>query len=137
LGFDVPLQLPSPSLKARLMASIAETQKAEPHILRQDEGTWKKTKFEGVTFKSLYIDRETEMHTLILRLAPGAGYPRHRHSRPEQCLVLSGDVEIDKSVQLGPGDFEWVDGQTTHDSVTTKDGCQLLIIDSLHDEVLA
>lgn len=135
LAFSGQLERPSPALKERLMAAI--TAPAEMHILRGDEVKWRATPYEGVSYRSLFMDRETKMHTLILRLQAGAVYPRHRHTRPEQCLVLSGDVEMDAAVRLRTGDFEWMAGETIHNALTTRDGCELLIIASLHDEVLA
>ncbi len=72
----------------------------------------------------------------VLRLEPGARYPRHRHTRPEQCLVLQGEVEIDAKLRIEAGDFEWADGDTIHDSISSTTGCELLIISSLHDEIL-
>ena len=134
MGFAGELQRPSEGLKARLMASIAAP--AGVHLVRQSEGTWKQTPFAGVSYKSLFVDRETSMHTLLLRLEPGASYPRHKHKRPEQCLVLRGEVEIDATVRIEAGDFEWAEGDTIHDSVSSKTGCELLIISSLHDEIL-
>jgi anti-sigma factor ChrR (cupin superfamily) len=134
LAFSGQLESPSPGLKARLMAAI--TAPAEMHVLRGDAVKWRATPYAGVSYRSLFIDRETKMHTLILRLDAGAVYPRHRHTRPEQCLVLSGDVE-NESVTLKAGDFEWMAGETIHNSLTTRGGCELLIIASLHDEVMA
>ena len=133
LGFTGELERPSAGLKARLMAAIAVP--AGVHVLRQSEGVWKQTPFTGVSYKSLFVDRETAMHTLLLRLEPGARYPRHRHKRPEQCLVLRGEVEIDATLRIEAGDFEWADGETIHDSISTATGCELLIISSLHDEI--
>ncbi len=134
LAFSGELERPSPALKQRLMAAI--TAPAEMHILRGDEIKWRANPYAGVSYRSLFIDRETKMHTLILRLQPGAVYPRHRHTRPEQCLVLSGDIE-NESVNMKAGDFEWMAGETIHNSLTTRSGCELLIIASLDDEVLA
>jgi anti-sigma factor ChrR (cupin superfamily) len=136
LGFAGPLERPSPGLKARLMAAIEATLPPGVHILRQGGKKWRPTPYPGVFYKSLFMDRETQMHTLLLKLEPGAIYPRHRHARPEQCLVVSGDVSMGEAIQLSQGDFEWAEGQTTHDGVTTRNGCELLIISSLKDEVL-
>ena len=106
LGFAGQLERPSAGLKTRLMASIAVP--AGVHVLR---------------------------------LEPGARYPRrrhtrHRHTRPQQCLVLQGEVEIDAKLRIEAGDFEWADGDTIHDSISSTTGCELLIISSLHDEIL-
>jgi len=73
LAFSGGLERPSPALKQRLMEAI--TAPAEMHILRGDEIKWRATPYAGVSYRSLFIDRETKMHTLILRLQPGAVYP--------------------------------------------------------------
>ncbi len=137
LAFAGTLERPSPGLKQKLMAAIAALPPAEIHVLRREAMQWRATPFEGVTYRSLFIDGGTKMQTLILRLDPGAIYPRHRHAQPEQCLVLSGDIEMSDTVRLNAGDFEWMAGETIHDAIRTRGGCELLIISSMHDEVLA
>jgi anti-sigma factor ChrR (cupin superfamily) len=132
IAFDAPLQQPRASLKDRVMAATTKV-----NVLRASESEWKPTPFEGVTYKSLFVDTETKMRTVILKLAAGASYPRHRHARVEQCLVLSGDVEMEGVVKLGAGDFEWIEGGTTHEGVRSRGGCELLIISSMEDEILA
>jgi quercetin dioxygenase-like cupin family protein len=139
-GLALPLARPRPELKAKLMQTIAATPQ-NPHpgvfVIPASGGEWKQTPFPGAEYKPLYEDVETSMRTVILRLAAGAKYPRHRHTRPEQCLVLTGDVRVADGVHMGPGDFEWAEGGTEHDFVTTQHGCELLIIASRHDEILA
>lgn len=77
------------------------------------------------------------MQTLLLKLAPGTVYPRHRHKRVEQCLVLSGDVIQKGAMDMVAGNFEWIEAGTTHDDVSSQGGCELLIIGSIEDEVEA
>jgi quercetin dioxygenase-like cupin family protein len=135
LGLALPLDRPSENLKSRLMKLVNE-QPAEPlpgiFVRRAGESGWTPTRFEGVTYKTLYIDRALDLHTLLLRFEPGGRYPRHRHAKVEQCLVLSGEVSVDGQVSLNAGDFEWARAE-----IYSANGCELLIIASLHDEVLA
>jgi anti-sigma factor ChrR (cupin superfamily) len=140
LALAQPLQRPPAELKSRLLSRIqSQAEELLPGVFvrRGGDGGWKPTRFEGVSYKTLYLDRAEDTHTLLLRFAPGARYPRHRHAKVEQCLVLSGEVTIDGKVTMGPGDFEWAAAQTTHDEIFSANGSEVLIIASLHDEVLA
>ena len=96
-ALSLPLASPRPVLRERLMARVRPpvTQFAPGiFVARASESGWRRTKFEGVTFKELYVDSATQMATLFLRLAPGAKYPAHRHAAVEQCLVLEGEVHL-------------------------------------------
>jgi anti-sigma factor ChrR (cupin superfamily) len=104
-------------------------------VARASESGWRKTKFAGVSFKELYVDPATQMATSLLRLAPGARYPAHRHTAVEQCLVLEGDVELG-ALRLSAGDYEWAEASTTHGTIRSDTGCLLLIMASKHDEFL-
>lgn len=145
LAFAAPAASPSPALKARLMAAVAPAAgpKGIPQeelpgvfVLRQQQQRWRPTPFAGVTYKHLYLHEQTKLQTVILRLEPGAHYPRHRHREVEQCLVLSGDVFTAGRRALVAGDFEWAEAGTEHDSITSTNGCELLLIASVHNELL-
>ena len=41
--------------------------------------------------RRLYVDEAAVMVTMLVRMAPGARYPSHRHAAAEECFVLSGD----------------------------------------------
>lgn len=134
-----PPLAPPPALKQRLLARIAEVpREPEPGIFLLKAGgmEWKPTRHAGVEYKSLFYDRESRMRTVLLRLAPGASYPRHLHKKPEQCLVLRGEVEITSGVTASAGDFEWAMPGTLHSGLSTRTGCELLIMASAEDEVM-
>ncbi len=138
-GLALPLQRPPAALKEKLMAAVSgmpQNPIQGVFVIRGGGGAWKPTPWEGVDYKPLYYDEETTMQTVILRLAAGARYPSHRHKRPEQCLVLRGDVSVGEGVEMGPGDFEWAEASTEHQFVTSREGCELLIIASRQDEIL-
>lgn len=145
LGFSAPAAVPGAGLKQRLMASLSSRAQAAPaaqeapgvFVLRQQDMAWRPTPFSGVSYKPLYLHPVTKMQTVILRLAAGASYPRHRHVEVEQCLVLSGDVFSEARQPLVAGDFEWSNAGTEHDFIRSSQGCELLIIASAHDEMLA
>jgi anti-sigma factor ChrR (cupin superfamily) len=104
------------------------------HIVRADEGSWEKVA-EGVLAKRLYVDPKADTVTMMVRMDPGASYRAHRHSGPEQCYVLEGDLR-DAGVVVRAGDYQCLSTGTNHGKQTTEAGCLLLIVSSLHDQFL-
>lgn len=105
-------------------------------VMRQSEKSSRPTPYPGVTVEVLHIDRNACTVTSILTLEPGAEYPSHRHTVAEQCLVLSGDVTT-ASLVLTTGDFQVAAAGSTHNVISSRGGCRLLMISGIHDEILA
>ncbi len=135
----LPLSLeetaPPPSLRARVLDRISAPEPGM-HVIREGEGRWRPTPFRGVTSKTLYFDRETAMATNLLRMEPGATYPAHHHTAVEQCLVLEGDVR-QGGVEMKTGDYSRNDAGSDHGVISTINGCLLLLVSSMKDELLA
>jgi hypothetical protein len=126
--------LPGSGLKGRLMERANEILYEGLGALRASEGVWTPTNVAGVTCKRLYYDRDTKMGTLLVRMAPGACYPAHRHSRDEQCLILEGDLTYPNGKSYGPGDFTWAKAGSIDPELHTVGGNLLLIIASRDDK---
>lgn len=47
----------------------------------------------GVDVKTLHRDETQTLHVMLMRYAPGAVIPKHRHSAVEHIFVLEGSVE--------------------------------------------
>lgn len=131
----VPELQPPPNLRGRVLAATKVTAPGVK-IVRANEGRWRPTPFPGVSVKILHIDKATQMATTLMRMEPGASYPPHRHKQPEQCLVLEGDVRQAETV-LNQGDYNLNDADSTHGRLSTENGCLLLLISSLQDEMLS
>lgn len=121
-----------------LRRSVAENLASERRthamlIQRAAEAAWEKSDVSGVSLRMLFTDPEHDHFTALVRMAPGASYPRHIHHGPEECLVLEGDLHVGDAV-LGPGDYQRAPVGSRHDVQTTQQGCLLLIISSLTDE---
>jgi len=59
--------------------------------------------------KPLYLDRDTGLLTVLMRMAPGATLPDHEHVLVEQTYVLEGRL-VDKEgpeagLSVGPGEY--------------------------------
>ena len=47
----------------------------------------------GVEIKTLHQDPKQNLHVMLMRYAPGAIIPQHRHTAVEHIFVLEGSVE--------------------------------------------
>lgn len=105
-------------------------------LVRRDDGAWKDTGFPGVMAKTLFFDRASGNITSLVKVGPGAFYPRHVHAGFEQLFVLEGDLTFEDHV-LRAGDYEVMGMESRHPSATSVEGCTVLIIHNVNDEVLA
>lgn len=148
LGTELPLVAPPASLRERVLAAARGPQSARQAwkawtdsdeggllVVRQHEGAWE-TVAPGVTARRLYVDRGRDAVTMMIRMEPGARWVPHRHAGPEQCFVLEGDL-FDGESTFYAGDFQCAAAGSVHGSQSTQNGCLLLIVSSLHDQVLA
>lgn len=105
------------------------------HVLRANEGDWQETG-AGVAVKRLSYDAERRIATMLIRMAPGAAYPPHRHALAEECYVVAGDLHIGDLV-LHAGDFQRAEAASIHVTQFTESGCLLFITSSLEDELIS
>ncbi len=120
---------PSPGVRAALLASIATP---ASHTTTSTEGEWVETRVPGVHLKILAIDRPRDRVTMLLRAEPGARYPAHRHSGPEECYVIRGSLIVEGRV-LRAGDFHHADGESDHGELRTDEGVEVLLVASPND----
>lgn len=85
---------------------------------------WVATPFAGVEIKTLLVDRESGLLTLLLRMAPGAVLPDHEHVRIEQTYMLEGRLEDkdgpEAGLSVGPGEFVWRPAGSRHAAWTPE-----------------
>jgi hypothetical protein len=144
LALSVGANEPRPEVRVRLMTRISSGpqvwkawEHAAPaalHVVREGEGEWQTVK-DGVYAKRLYMDAARDRVTMLIRMDPGASYIPHRHAGPEQCFVLEGDIREGKDV-FHAGDFQCAAEGSQHGVQWTENGCLLLIVSSLSDELL-
>lgn len=104
-------------------------------VIRAGEGEWMETPDEGVFAKQLFVDRERDIVTSLIRMTPGSRVPAHRHRGVEQCLVVEGDLRSG-GVVLRAGDYNCAMTGTIHEELTTLQGNLLLIVAPESYEVL-
>ena len=132
IAFAIPEGNPAPRLRQNLLRGIAP----KSSVVRAHQVEWQKTDFEGVEVRQLFLDSATGNITSMVRLAPGAEYPPHRHANLEHCYVLEGDL-VSNGRTLHAGDYEVNAPDTDHSPVTSHGGCLLLIIHNAGDQLLA
>ena len=96
------------------------------------EAEWINTGLPGIHARILAVDKARSLVTLVIRAAPGAVYPSHKHHGPEECFVISGSVVIGGRV-LRAGDFHHADEDSEHGEITTVDGAEVLLVGAIAD----
>lgn len=103
-------------------------------IRRAGDAAWEPTGIDGIESRPLFVDRERDQTTMMVRMAPGTAYPRHLHAGPEECFVLEGDLRVGNEV-LRAGDYQRAAAGSHHPVQSTEGGCLLLLVSSLSDEL--
>jgi anti-sigma factor ChrR (cupin superfamily) len=88
----------------------------------------------GISYKLLATDLATDRVSMLVRLAPGAEYPPHRHAGREELHLLHGELFIDDR-KLYPGDYYSAEPGTADRRVWSATGCTCVLMASLQDEL--
>jgi ChrR-like protein with cupin domain len=118
----------------RLARRIAEETGQEPvrsAAKRQAEPDWEEAA-PGLFYKVLAADTENERVSLLVRLAPGAQYPPHRHGGIEELYLLYGELWIDDK-KLYPGDYNRAEVGSADQRVWSETGCTCVLLTSTRD----
>jgi anti-sigma factor ChrR (cupin superfamily) len=76
---------------------------------------WEKTVYPGVDAKTLVVDPETGVLTVLLKMAPGARLPDHEHVLIEQTYLLEGTLECGEGT-VTAGNFVWRPAGSRHEA---------------------
>jgi quercetin dioxygenase-like cupin family protein len=121
--------IPPRSLRQTVLARLVEPTN---YTITAQEGAWLDLGLPGIRAKILALDRARDVVTLLVRAQPGARYPPHHHSAPEECYVISGSVRIGGRI-LRAGDFHHAEGGTDHGEIGSDDGAEVLLVASATD----
>ena len=128
---------PSASLWGPLAQRIAEETGKEPVLLPLQlpaKPEWEEVA-PGIACKLLATDTEKNRVSMLVRLAPGADYPRHRHAGVEELHLLHGELMIDYK-KLYPGDYNRAEADTVDHRVWSETGCTCVLLTSIEDVLL-
>ena len=87
---------------------------------------WEDSIFDGVTFKTLLIDKESGIVTAYLRMEPGASLPDHEHMLIEQTYVMEGSLKCGEG-ECTAGNFVWRPAGSRHKAWAPNGGLMLAI----------
>jgi len=128
---------PPASLWKRLSKRITEESGAEP-VSPPDAppmpAEWENVA-DGILCKLLSVDEEKSRVTMLVRLAPGADYPPHRHAGIEELHLLHGELKIDDK-KLQAGDFIRGESGSVDHRVWSETGCTCVLLTSTRDTIL-
>lgn len=82
-------------------------------VKKAAEREWSATGYPGIE-RSLFRNNDTGGRSSVVRLVPGARFPRHAHDGTEEVVVLSGLVDIG-GVSLAAGDYLFTSPGEEHD----------------------
>lgn len=145
IGRSVSPQIPPASLRARVLDRIAVGAPAgERPVLsmggllfaRAAKLPWEPGRTPAINKKVLFRDPQRGYATWLVRMAPGAVYPAHRHSDAEELYLLEGDLLV-SGVLMQAGDYCHAERGSEHRDVSTRDGCVFLALTSEHNELIA
>jgi len=94
--------------------------------VRASELPWSPTRFDKVSIKVLYEDKEKREMTCMLKLDPGAYIPFHMHPELEQAYIISGSMHDHDGVARA-GDYVWRKPGSRHDN-TSEEGAIILAV---------
>ena len=111
------------AIKRRVLERVADTE--DTHLtVDVGDGHWQPFG-EGVQITVL---REHQgVMSYLLRLAPGARLPAHRHPMDEECIVLEGTLKVGTRIEVGPGGYHLAHQGALHAPVSTLTGATIFL----------
>ena len=92
-----------------------------------DEVAWQPSRMTaGVQVKDVALTDGLELQ--IVRVEPGAGFPRHAHDSPEFIYILEGEL-VQNGRRLGRGWASVSGAGTVDEDVHSDTGCTFLLVD--------
>jgi len=147
LAFAAPPADPPASVRERLLARVAEADRAERALpaggfyvkpgvtgVRTSEADWQATFIQGLIAKVIHRDEENGRTMRLLKIEPGARYPWHKHGGPEEIFMLTGTLWVN-GVLLKPGDYCRSEPGTDESGTYSEEGATAIVISSDKDEV--
>jgi quercetin dioxygenase-like cupin family protein len=110
-------------VKRRVLARIAEAQRGEHVTVRAEDGQWQPFG-PGLTLKVLH--EAGGVMSYLLRLAPGAVLPPHRHPMDEECVVLEGALRIGE-LEVAAGGFHLGRQDVLHMPIVSEHGALIYL----------
>lgn len=104
-------------------------------ISRTKSMKWAAGPAPGCCAKPLFVEKQHNVVTSLVRMDAGTRFPAHRHHSPEELFLLEGDIVIEGQ-KLRPGDYSRAETGSTHCESYTESGCLFLLKASRLNEVI-
>jgi len=105
-------------VRSRLLRRIADESVAQHVTVEANAGSWHAF-LPGIQRKVLHEQQGTMSY--LLKFAPGAVLPAHRHPLDEECIVLEGTLRIGE-LALAAGGFHLARQGLPHADITSDAG---------------
>jgi len=120
---ESPTPAQARTIRRKLMERVADADASHLTIAADAPG-WQPFG-DGVSIRPL---RELGgVLSYLLRLAPGASLPPHRHPLDEECLVLEGWLRVGTQIELGPGGYHLAHQGALHATISTVTGATIFL----------
>jgi len=100
-------------------------------VVQANDMQWEPIKYPGCYVKTLMVDRESGLLTVLLKMDPGASLPDHEHALVEQTYVIEGrlvDSEgPEMGLEVGPGEFVYRPAGSRHAAVAPEGGLMVAV----------
>jgi len=120
-------------IKSKLFQRIAADSTGRHLTLQPADGDWQPFG-RGVQLKLLH--EAGGVMSYLLKLAPGAALPAHRHPVDEECVVLEGEVQIGE-LRLPAGGFHLGRKDVPHDRLRSETGALIYLRGAVPEATLA
>lgn len=120
---DPPAPEVDARVKQRVLQAIAAGSTPAHHTVHGRDDGWHAIG-KGLTRKVLH--QAGGVMSYLLRLAPGATIPPHRHPMDEECVVLEGELRIG-SLRLAAGGFHLARAGSLHEAICSDDGALVFL----------
>ena len=120
---------PPAEVKAKILSAVRS------RTVRASEGRWFEVA-EGVRMKKLSSDRSRNTVTVLMEMDPGSALPPHDHRKSEDSFLVRGSCTIG-AVKFFPGDFHHTEPGSHHETITSAEGCLILLVMDYEDYAAA
>lgn len=117
------------AMRRRLLERVADAD--DSHLtIDADQGEWQEFT-PGVRIKVLH--EQGGVLSYLLRLAPGARLPAHRHPVDEECIVLEGTLRVGTRIEVGPGGYHLAHRGALHAGLSSDSGATIFLRGAVPD----
>lgn len=109
--------------RRRLLRAIAGAETRLVTVPPADDGF--QPFVDGVRIKVLH--EAGGLMSYLLRFAPGAALPPHRHPVDEACIVLEGELQVGDALVVPAGGFHLAPAGSLHAPVASRDGALIFL----------